>query len=397
MPQIAYFDCFSGISGDMILGALIDVGLDLDVLRRELARLPLEPYHLESKREKRGQITGTRVRVITQEAPAQQRSWSEIKQLIAASTLSPWVKETSIEVLRRIARAEAKLHGMELAEVHFHEIGAVDSLVDVVGTCIGMELLNIQRSYSSPLPLGHGCIQSTHGLLPLPAPATLELLKNVPVYDGSQARELVTPTGAAILTTLCCRFGGFPKMAVDCIGYGVGKHPADHPPNMLRLVTGHELSSLVSETLLLLETNVDDMNPEIYSYLMSRLLEAGALDVCMVPTFMKKNRPGQLLQILSPAGVQHALVDILLNETSSLGVRLSRVERLSLPRRIIRVATSYGRIAVKVAENPAGYTKVAPEYEDCRRAAARHQVPLLQVYDEAVCRARARLAKEEPH
>jgi uncharacterized protein (TIGR00299 family) protein len=393
--KIAYFDCFSGISGDMILGAFIDLGLDPETLIKHLSKLKLSGYEIEVLKEQRGPITGTRVNIKVDEKEQPPRSSDEIRELIGKSKLPDRVKKNSLAVLQRLATVEGNLHQEPPEHVHFHEVGAVDSIVDMVGACIGLDALGIDRVVASPLPLGRGFVQCQHGLLPLPAPATLALLESVPVYDSGQERELVTPTGAAILTTLCSEYGGFPTMSIEKVGYGVGHHPESHPPNLLRLVLGQATTAVIKERLLLFETSIDDMNPEFYGHLMERLLEAGALDVNILPAQMKKNRPGQLLRVLVSKGLRDTVLQILFQETTSLGVRIQEVDRYSLPRRTIHVQTSYGQLPVKVATNPQGDFTVAPEYDGCQRAALRHKVPLRLVYEEAMYRARERLSEED--
>jgi uncharacterized protein (TIGR00299 family) protein len=393
--RIAYFDCFSGISGDMILGALIDLGLDPQTLIKHLSKLNLSGYNIEVLKEQRGPITGTRLNVKVEEEEQPPRSSDEIRELIGKSKLPDRVKKNSLAVLKRLATVEGSLHQQPPERVHFHEVGAVDSIVDMVGACIGLDALGIDQVVASPLPLGRGFVQCQHGLLPLPAPATLALLESVPVYDSGQERELVTPTGAAILTTVCSEYGGFPTMSIEKVGYGVGQHPESHPPNLLRLVLGQATMAVIKEPLLLFETSIDDMNPELYGHLMERLLEAGALDINVLPAQMKKNRPGQLLRVLAAEGLRDTVLQILFLETTSLGVRIQPVDRHSLPRRTVRVQTSYGQLPVKVATNPQGDFTVAPEYDGCQRAALKHKVPLRQVYEEAMYRARERLHKSD--
>lgn len=393
--RIAYFDCFSGISGDMILGALVDVGLDPDLLRDQLARLPLKGYRLEVSRESRGHLWGIRVRIRLEDEDRTRRSCRQIREIISGSALPGPVKEKSLAAVQRLAEVEGRLHGVPPDEVHFHEMGALDSILDIVGVCLGIHALEFGRIVASPLPMGRGFVRCDHGLLPLPAPATLGLLEGAPVYDAGQDRELVTPTGAALLSVLASEFGGVPRMRLERVGYGVGQHREDHPPNLLRVITGQAEAALPTEKLLLLETSLDDMNPEIYGYLMERLFAAGALDVNIIPAQMKKNRPGQLVRVLLPLGLRERLIGILLSETTSLGLRCLEVERVSLPRKIIRVQTPFGPIPVKLAQSPEGGPTVAPEYEACRRAARRHQVPIRLVYEAALCQARKRLEKDE--
>jgi len=391
--KIAYFDCFSGISGDMILGAFIDLGLDLDKLNAHLSKMKLGGYKIAVSREKRGAISGTRLNIQVEEDKQPHRSMAQIREIIAESKLPGQVKETSLAILERLARVEGNLHQQSPEDVHFHEIGAADSIVDMVGACIGLHLLDIKKVVASPLPLGRGFVQCQHGMLPLPAPATLALLENTPVYDSGQQREMVTPTGAAILTTICSNYGGFPTMSIAKVGYGVGRHLEDHPPNLLRVVLGQTTVEAVKEKLLMVETSIDDMNPELYGHLMEQLLNAGGLDVNVLPAQMKKNRPGQLLRVLVPEGLRETVLQILFSETTTLGVRIQEVERYSLPRHTIRVQTPFGNLPVKVATNPLGNHVFAPEYDACQQAARKHQVPLRQVYEEAVYGARQRLEK----
>ena len=389
--RIAYFDCFSGISGDMILGALIDLGLEQKTLMKHLSKLKLSGYEIEVLQEQRGPITGTRVNIRVDQEEQPPRSAEQIRKLIGKSKLPDQVKKNSLAVLERLATVEGNLHQQPPEHVHFHEVGALDSIVDMVGACIGLHILGIDHVVASPLPLGRGFVQCQHGMLPLPAPATLALLESVPVYDSGQERELVTPTGAAILTTVCSEYGGFPTMSIEKVGYGVGQHPENHPPNLLRLVLGRSTMTIIKERLLLFETSIDDMNPELYGHLMERLLDAGALDVNVLPAQMKKNRPGQLLRVLVSEGLKDTLLQILFHETTSLGIRIQEVDRYSLPRHTIRVQTPFGHILVKVVSNPVGEPSLAPEYDSCKRAAQKHNVSLRQVYEEAVRRARDRL------
>jgi hypothetical protein len=379
----------------MILGAFIDLGLDLDTLTHHLSKINLSGYNIGVSREKRGSITGTRLNIQVEEDKQPHRSMAEIRQIIGESKLPDQIKETTLTILERLARVEGNLHQQSPEDVHFHEIGAVDSIVDMVGACIGLHLLDIKKVLASPLPLGRGFVQCQHGMLPLPAPATLALLEDTPVYDSGQQREMVTPTGAAILTTICSEYGGFPTMSITKVGYGVGRHPEDHPPNLLRVVLGQKTIEAVKEKLLMVETSIDDMNPELYGHVMEQLLNAGALDVNLLPAQMKKNRPGQLLRVLIPEGLRETVLQILFSETTTLGVRIQEVERYSLPRHTIRVQTTFGNLPVKVAANPQGNYVFAPEYDGCQRAARRHKVPLRQVYEEAIFKAKEGLSKEK--
>ena len=395
MMKIAYFDCFSGISGDMILGAFLDLGLDLDTLTGHLSKIKLGGYRLAVSREKRGAISGTRLNIQVEEDKQTLRSMAQIREMIGESELPGQVIKTSLAILERLARVEGNLHQQSPEDVHFHEIGAVDSIVDMVGACIGLHLLDIKKIAASPLPLGRGFVQCQHGMLPLPAPATLALLGDTPVYDSGQQREMVTPTGAAILTTICSEYGGVPTMSIAKVGYGVGRHPENHPPNLLRVVLGQTTLETVKERLLMIEASIDDMNPELYGHLMELLLNAGGLDVNVLPAQMKKNRPGQLLRVLVPEGLRETVLQILFSETTTLGVRIQEMERYSLPRHTTRVQTPFGNLPVKVAVNPQGNYVFAPEYDGCQRAARRHKVPLRQVYEEVIFSAKQELSKRK--
>jgi hypothetical protein len=382
--KIAYFDCFSGIAGDMILGALIDLGLSLAELQKELARLSLGGYHLETSPVTRGGIGGTCLEVIVEGVP-EERHLADILDLIASSTLPQRVKERSQAIFQRLAAAEARVHRVRVDQVHFHEVGAVDAIVDVVGAVAGLELLSVGRVECSALNLGKGFTKSQHGILPVPAPATIELLQGVPVYSTNIPHELVTPTGAAITTELSARFGDLPPITLEKIGYGAGK--ADLPtPNLLRVILGEAeepAAGYLTDRVTLLETNLDDMNPQFYDHVMERLFAAGALDVYLVPVQMKKNRPGVVLSVLAPEERAQALLAILLTETTTLGVRLRDMPRCCLERATRTVDTPCGQIRVKEARLGDRILHGSPEYEDCRRAATEHGVPIALVYDEA--------------
>ncbi len=383
MVKIVHFDCFSGASGDMILGALLDVGLSQEHLRRELAGLPLSGYSLEVCRESRGAVSGLRFRV--EHGPQPSRAYEDIRNMIEQSGLSPYVREKSLDVFDRLAVAEALVHQVPVERVHFHEVGAVDSIVDIVGTAIGMEYLGVDRVSSSALPLGGGWVRTEHGLLPVPAPATVLLLKDVPVYDNGEKRELVTPTGAALLTSFAQNFGSPPPMRLRHVGYGVGTNPASSPPNVLRILMGEVQENYLEEKeLLLLETNIDDMNPEFYEHIFERLFGVGVLDVHVVPVQMKKNRPGILLRVLFEPVLRTKVFDTIFRETTTLGVRVMPVRRSELQREIVEVKVPDGTCRVKVGYVPGGSLRVAPEYEDCKRIAGACGKPLRVIYDEVV-------------
>ncbi len=385
--RLGYVDAFSGASGDMILGALIDAGLSPEALKEALQGVPFSGWRLEVRKEARGAITGTRV-LIHDDGSAPLRHFRDIRSLLSTSRLPDGIKEKSLHILERLAKAEARVHGMHVEDVHFHEIGAVDTLIDVVGTVIGLEALGIESLHASPLPLGRGRVSCAHGVLPVPAPATVALLEGVPVRDGGVERELVTPTGAAILSTLCAEFGPLPPMVLGAVGYGVGAHPAADPPNVLRLMVGESKPFFKTRRLLLMETQIDDMNPELYEHLVESCFAEGALDVVLVPVLMKKNRPATLVRVLLEPSLKERIASRVFAESTTLGVRFHEVDRLELERRTCEVATPWGPMRVKAATLPDGTVRYHPEYEACRAVARRTATPLPVVYDEVqrICR-----------
>lgn len=379
--RLGYFDAFSGASGDMILGAIIDAGVAYEALMDALTALDLPGWRLDVHKESRGAITGTRV-VVQETASPPLRRFCDIRDLVSVSRLTDSVKDKALRVLERLARAEARVHGVHLEDVHFHEIGAVDTIVDVVGAVIGLELLEIKKLSASPLPLGRGRVSCAHGTLPLPAPATVALLEGVPIRDGGVERELVTPTGAAILSGLCEAFGPLPDMVLSAVGYGVGAHPAADPPNVLRLMVGESQPQYTTRKLLLMETHIDDMNPEFYEHLMESCFAEGALDVVLVPVLMKKNRPATLVRILMDPILKDRVAARVFCETTTLGVRFHEVDRLELHREPVTVDTPWGAVRVKAATLPDGTVRYQPEYEECKEAARRSGQPLPTVYDQ---------------
>jgi pyridinium-3,5-bisthiocarboxylic acid mononucleotide nickel chelatase len=381
--KIAYFDCFSGISGDMILGALVDAGVSIESLSIELQKLHITGFKLESRSVTKHGIPGTKVDVVI-EKERQFNHVSEIQELIGKSDLAPQIKQTSIKVFQRLADAEANVHGVTSTQVHFHEVGALDAIVDIVGSIIGLNLLSIQEIYASKLNLGTGFVKTQHGMMPVPAPATMELVKGFPVYNRDIARELVTPTGAAIITTIATRFGEMPAMEAQAIGYGAGDQDIPEIPNLLRLAIGENKELKIEEEITVIETNIDDLNPQIYGYLMDKLFAAGALDVYYTPIQMKKNRPGILLTILTnPANVNN-ISEIVFTETSTFGVRINQMQRQTLDRERITVQTKYGPISVKVGKRNGKVVSSSPEYQDCMLAAEKHHIPFKEVYQEAL-------------
>jgi uncharacterized protein (TIGR00299 family) protein len=381
--RIAYFDCFSGASGDMLLGALVDAGLELPRLESELRRLPLRDWTIAAEKTKKKGIAATEVRVTSGEHHPH-RGLSEILRLIEqgrAAGLAPRAAAHAAQIFQRLGEAEAKIHDVPVEQIQFHEVGAVDAIVDIVGSAVGFELLGIEGFYASALNVGGGRIEAAHGVLPVPAPATAELVKGVPTYSSGMERELLTPTGAAILTTVVQRFGPQPPMKFEAIGYGAASADLPGQANVLRLFIGEAANGVHAsdETITMIEASVDDLNPQVYAYFAERALAAGALDVSSVPLQMKKGRPGQLIMVLSPPDRAGALVDLIFQETTTIGVRSWDARRRVLRREIMRVETAYGPVAVKVARLNGRVLNAAPEFEDCRRIALERNVPLKQV------------------
>jgi pyridinium-3,5-bisthiocarboxylic acid mononucleotide nickel chelatase len=382
--KIAYFDLIAGASGDMILGALLDAGLPEDVLRQRLAALKIADFEIQIRRVEKNGFSATKVDVlIADDAP--RRHIGDIETIIRNSDLTEAIQDQAIAIFRNIGQVEADIHGTTLDQVHLHELSGLDTIVDVVGALVGLQALGVEKFYASPVPLGLGLAQGAHGTFPIPAPATLGLLEGVPVIGLDLDKELVTPTGAALLTHLVTDFGSIPAMKIEAVGYGAGGR--DLPiPNVLRLLLGEQKDFADSqvESLLMLETNIDDMNPEIYEYVMQRLFDAGALDVFMAPIQMKKNRPGTTLSVLCREQDAPHLQNILFSETTTLGIRLLNVVRSSLRRSAQTVNTQFGQVRMKIAHLPDGQTKAAPEYEDCRRLALEHNLPIKVIYHQAM-------------
>ena len=378
--RTAYFDCIAGASGDMMLGALVDAGLPAAQLEAELAKLHLKDFHLHINRVSKNAFSAVKVDVhVHDDAP--ERHLADIRGVVEGSHLSDRVKETAIRIFTRICEAEAAIHDSTVEKVHLHEVGGVDAIVDVCGTLAGLEALGIEQVRVSPFPLGRGFVTGAHGQIPLPAPAALALMKGCPVTGTHIDAELVTPTGAAVLSEVAAGFGPIPALTLDAVGYGAGSNDLEIP-NVLRLIIGEAVgtSGLLTETLVQLETNLDDESPELVGHLAGHLLEAGALDVSVIPAQMKKGRPGVLLQVLAKPQHADALQHLLFHESSTLGVRRQEVQRDSLPRRSESVDTKFGRIRVKIATLPGGQSRVTPEYEDCRQAAAESATPLREIY-----------------
>jgi len=363
----------------MILAAFLDLGLPLDHLRAELAHLDLHGFELATFTEIKQGLAATRFEVRVQHQN-HHRHWADIRRMIETSGLSDPVKARALAVFERLARAEARIHGVEPDRVHFHEVGAVDSIVDMVGAAVAWEYFGLTRLYVSPLPLGRGFVNTAHGRLPLPAPATLALLEGVPTYGTDLEAELVTPTGAALLATLAHRFGTWPAMTIDRVGLGAGSRDLPDRPNVLRLVLGREAVRRSEEHLVRGETNLDDMNPEIVPHLMDRLFEAGALDVWLTPIQMKKGRMATQVSFLCRPGAAQAMIELVLTESTTLGLRAWPVERHTLPRESRELDTPWGPLQVKAVLR-GECTELVPEYEACRRVARETGLPLRDIYD----------------
>lgn len=381
--MIAYFDCFSGISGDMTLGALIDLGVPVEWIKNTITeKLSLQGFDLETKSLSCSGISAERALVTAHDET--ERDYKTISALIESSGLPSSVVESSLAIFDRLAEAEAAIHGCAKPDVHFHEVGGVDSIVDIVGTALSVDYLGIDKIVSSPLPLGSGSVECRHGTLPVPAPATAALLKGVPVYGLDIPYELVTPTGAAIITTLAESFGNLPDVILDKTGYGAGSRSFSSRPNILRIMTGRSKKGL-HNSMMLVQTCLDDMNPEIYGYLTDRLFADGASDVYIIPVYMKKGRPGTMVEVLCEKARQDAIVSRILNETSAIGLRYWPVERRVLERHTVTVETSFGPVEAKQVYTPEGEHRISPEYESCRRIAEEKNVALQSVYQAAVC------------
>jgi uncharacterized protein (TIGR00299 family) protein len=418
--RIAYLDCFSGISGDMFLGALVDAGVPARLLEDTVAALNIGA-RLEISKVTRSGITATKVNVLASDALAEvvthehsqhthdhdhghphthshdekhshshehTRGLKEIREIIFKAAIGANAKTTAIAIFEALGAAEAKIHNMDIDKVHFHEVGAVDALVDIVCAAVGAEALGVDEMVCSSLNVGGGTVKCAHGTLPVPAPATVELLQGASVYSSGVQAELVTPTGAAIVKTLVKRFGTFPEMKIEKSGYGAGTRDFPGHANVLRLTIGEAQTQIAAktlqETISVLEANLDDMNPQVFGYVLDRLLEEGALDVFGLPVQMKKNRPGMLLTVLCRQEDVSKLTDLIFKETTTLGVREREEKRRILARKWITVGTRWGNIRLKVASMNGTVTNYAPEYEDCRKIAAANHVPLKSVMQEAM-------------
>ena len=377
--MLAYFDCFSGISGDMTLGAFIDLGVPVKWLKDALCKIPLAGFDLSVTSIFRNGIKAKSVRVDVAN-DVKSMNYAEIVTLITSSSLSQNTKAISLEIFERLANAEAGIHGCPLEKVHFHEVGGIDAIVDIAGTALCVEYLGVKKITASRIPLGTGFVSCRHGILPVPAPATLAILKNIPVYGSGIPYELVTPTGAAIIAVLAESFGGMPDMIIQKTGYGAGKHEIESRPNLLRIITG-TLPGNKNERVVVVETCIDDMNPEVFGFMMDRLFEDGALDVYWIPVFMKKNRPGTMVQVLCRENRKTAVIERILSESTSIGVRYYNVQRAVLARKQINVKTTYGTIQAKKIQQLDGSFRIVPEYEVCKKIALEKNIPIRIVYN----------------
>ena len=381
--KIAYGDLIGGISGDMFVAALIDLGLPLAKLEAELKKIPTLTFALKTVKKSVHAVRASQFRVICprQEPP---RSWQQIRRLLERSKLAAPVKSTATDIFNRLAQAEAKIHGVAVDQVHFHEVGATDSIVDIVAAAIGVRELAIDQLHFSPIPLGRGLSRSQHGPLPVPGPATMELLKGLPTFGVDLDGETVTPTGAALLKVLGSSFGHQPAMTIDRIGYGTGQKEFSTRPNLFRLSIGANAVHLQHEAMLVIETNIDDMNPQHFDHVMERLLAAGARDVCLSPIQMKKNRPATLLTVICELAQRDRLAAVILQETTTIGVRCYPVSRILLAREAKKVKTRFGEVTVKIVTQPDGSQRATPEYDDLKRIATAKRTTLKTIHDEVM-------------
>jgi hypothetical protein len=381
--NIAYLDCPTGASGDMLLGALIDAGFSTTLLRETIRSLNTIECQLEVLNVVKNGIHATQVKILANET-SPTRHLEDMLFIIEHSQLDSIIKTRAQQMFVRLAEVEARIHDTSIEQVHFHELSGVDTIVDIVGFLVGLHSLEIETLFASPIPLGRGFVNSAHGRLPLPAPATLALLEGVKVVGSEIDKELVTPTGALLLSSLVKSFGAIEPMVLRKVGYGAGQR--DLPiPNVVRVLIGESIEGKATiEDLVMLETNIDNLNPEVYDYLITRLLSAGALDVTVTNIIMKKNRPAVQLSVLVPPGIVQSIQRIIFDETTTLGIRHYKVERHALPRQIHVVETNYGQVRVKIAERGEGKKSAAPEYEDCRRLAEQTGQPLITIYQAAL-------------
>jgi len=378
-----YFDCFSGISGDMVIGSLLDAGLKLEDLREGLSLLPLSGYKVYTEKTSRRNLGATSFFVEVTDPEPHDRRLEHISHLLDSSDLPESTCQRAKSIFSLLAETEAAIHSTTPEKIHFHEVGAIDSIIDVVGTLIGLDKLGIDEVHASPINVGGGFVECRHGVLPVPAPATMKLLEGIPIYSRGPQAELVTPTGAVLLKTLAKSYGPLPAQKVLSHGYGAGKTEFKEWPNLLRAVIGEPAEAYAGDDITVMHTTIDDMNPENFEYLMELLFENGALDVYLTPVQAKKTRPGTLLTLMCEPADMSSLASVLFSESTTFGIRYHREGRLKLDRKIIDVSTDWGSVKVKVGTGGERLMSVSPEFEDCRSIARTRNVPLKHVYDAA--------------
>lgn len=382
--RIAYFDCFSGISGDMTLGAFLDAGLSFNALSRELGKLEIEGYDIKKKHVMRGEVSGTKFDCLPKGQAHHHRSLKDIIALIDKSALNKKAKDIAMDIFDKIGGVERKVHGVSSRrDIHLHELGDIDSIIDIVGTAIAIDELGIDEVYSSTITLGRTIIDTKAGVLPAPSPASLELLKGIPTRISDIEAELVTPTGAGILKSLSKDFGEMPQMKISSIGYGAGSINLKERPNMLRVIIGERKESFIEDKIYVVETNIDDMSPQAFEYLFEKLFKEGALDVYTTNIQMKKSRPAFKLTVLVEPSKLDKISSIVFSETTTIGLRFYEANRFKLERKFVKVSTRYGSLKVKVSTGPDDILTVSPEYEECARLARKKNVPLKTIYEEA--------------
>jgi pyridinium-3,5-bisthiocarboxylic acid mononucleotide nickel chelatase len=391
--MMLYLDCVGGVAGDMFLAALVDAGVSLDLVNFELDRLRIGGLRASVSRVERHSISCAHIKVSWDNSSdhAHSRSHASIRALIVSAGFADQVTVRALAAFQRLAEVEGRIHGVPVADVHFHEVGSEDSIADVVGVCVALELLGVDEVQCSPLPLGRGFVRGAHGVLPLPAPATMELLRDVPIVGVDIEKELVTPTGAALVTTLASKFGGLPSMTVSSIGYGAGGRDLAERPNIVRALIGMPAVAEKRNEVVLIETNLDDCSPELLPDAAAAAMKAGALDVWTSPVIMKKGRPGFVLHALARVADVRAVADALLTETSALGVRMCTYERIELDRSFVHVSIGSERISVKLGQRDGRIMNIAPEHDDCAAAAEKLGLPVKEVFARALVAARAQL------
>ncbi len=398
--KTAYFDCAAGISGDMCLGALVDAGASLNEIKRALKGIPLTGYTLTSRRVTRSGIAATKADVVLQKSKshdthAHARKWRDINKLIRSASLDDSIKQKGLKIFKTLFEAEGRVHGDPFDAVHLHELGATDCIVDIFGTLIGMDLLGIEKVFSSPVNLGQGAVQTSHGLLPVPAPATIDILRGHPVYASEIPFELTTPTGAVLLKSISSPSLSLPRMTIASIGYGAGNKDISGLPNVLRIMIGEEqpsgLTSSPEDTVVIMETNIDDMSPQYYESVMSRLLEAGALDVFLENIIMKKGRPAIKLTSIVRESDTDKMADIIFRETTTIGLRHYRTERKTLEREIRKIRTQYGIVRYKISRHAGKIVTATPEYDDLRAISEKTAIPIKELAAELTAKPGTRL------